>query len=220
MPWVTGSSLFLLPSQAAFKKPKSPRPEEDGGSGTSLPAPLPSPRPSPLLTPPAPAYVAPVKNVKSSYDYCSGDAYYSSEDEAPLEESDSDDGAFTGKRFSSADMAKRKKRSKKKKKKKPSRAVTEKEKEKQTRREERERKRREKAQAESILIPLVESEGEEEKGDPAVRAPRAKGAGRRRRGSMMTCKTHVDLTIMRVAGSATSAMRKPQIFKRVRNDEA
>jgi predicted membrane chloride channel (bestrophin family) len=39
-------------------------------------------------------------------------------------------------------------------------------------------------------------------------------------GSMMTYKTDVRATIMRVAGSATSAMRKPQTTKRVRNDEA
>jgi COP9 signalosome complex subunit 4 len=39
-------------------------------------------------------------------------------------------------------------------------------------------------------------------------------------GSMMTYKTTASATIMRVAGSATSAMRKPQIDKRVRNDEA
>jgi hypothetical protein len=39
-------------------------------------------------------------------------------------------------------------------------------------------------------------------------------------GSMMTYKTPCRVTIMRVAGSATSAMRKPQIAKRVRNDEA
>jgi hypothetical protein len=46
------------------------------------------------------------------------------------------------------------------------------------------------------------------------------GAGRGGRGSMMTYKTVGTHTIMRVAGSATSAMRKPQIVKRVRNDEA
>jgi hypothetical protein len=39
-------------------------------------------------------------------------------------------------------------------------------------------------------------------------------------GSMMTYKTELLETIMRVAGSATSAMRKPQSRKRVRNDEA
>jgi hypothetical protein len=39
-------------------------------------------------------------------------------------------------------------------------------------------------------------------------------------GSMMTYKKVMVVTIMRVAGSATSAMRKPQIRKRVRNDEA
>jgi hypothetical protein len=39
-------------------------------------------------------------------------------------------------------------------------------------------------------------------------------------GSMMTYKTAAGITIMRVAGSATSAMRKPQTPKRVRNDEA
>jgi transcription-repair coupling factor (superfamily II helicase) len=44
----------------------------------------------------------------------------------------------------------------------------------------------------------------------------ASGA-RSRRGSMMTYKTAVHVTIMRVAGSATSAMRKPQMTKRVRN---
>jgi hypothetical protein len=38
-------------------------------------------------------------------------------------------------------------------------------------------------------------------------------------GSMMTYKTSTITTIMRVAGSATSAMRKPQSLKRVRNDE-
>jgi short-subunit dehydrogenase len=48
----------------------------------------------------------------------------------------------------------------------------------------------------------------------------ASGASTRRRGSMMTYKTPGDGTIMRVAGSATSAMRKPQRRKRVRNDEA
>jgi hypothetical protein len=51
-----------------------------------------------------------------------------------------------------------------------------------------------------------------------VRAQR--GGGRRRGGSMMTYKTPWPYTIMRVAGSATSAMRKPQNNKRVRNDEA
>jgi hypothetical protein len=51
---------------------------------------------------------------------------------------------------------------------------------------------------------------------------RARGRARRaeRGGSMMTYKTRRGQTIMRVAGSATSAMRKPQIVKRVRNDEA
>jgi superfamily II DNA/RNA helicase len=44
--------------------------------------------------------------------------------------------------------------------------------------------------------------------------------GGRRRSSMMTYKNSCALTIMRVAGSATSAMRKPQTDKRVRNDEA
>jgi hypothetical protein len=39
-------------------------------------------------------------------------------------------------------------------------------------------------------------------------------------GSMMTYKTCRRYTMMRVAGSATSAMRKPQKLKRVRNDEA
>jgi IMP and pyridine-specific 5'-nucleotidase len=39
-------------------------------------------------------------------------------------------------------------------------------------------------------------------------------------GSMMTYKTCRRPTIMRVAGSATSAMRKPQTGERVRNDEA
>jgi hypothetical protein len=47
---------------------------------------------------------------------------------------------------------------------------------------------------------------------------------RRRRAAaqvrMMTYKTPLSRTIMRVAGSATSAMRKPQNVKRVRNDEA
>jgi post-segregation antitoxin (ccd killing protein) len=43
--------------------------------------------------------------------------------------------------------------------------------------------------------------------------------GRKRRGSMMN-KTAPHRTIMRVAGSATSAMRKPQTHKRVRNDDA
>jgi hypothetical protein len=38
-------------------------------------------------------------------------------------------------------------------------------------------------------------------------------------GSMMTYKTYRNSTIMRVAGSATSAMRKPQNDKRVRNDD-
>jgi cation transport ATPase len=50
------------------------------------------------------------------------------------------------------------------------------------------------------------------------REARAKPA--QRRGSMMTYKTRLAYTIMRVAGSATSAMRKPQNEKRVRNDEA
>jgi hypothetical protein len=48
----------------------------------------------------------------------------------------------------------------------------------------------------------------------------ARAKQRTRRGSMMTYKTRIGLTIMRVAGSATSAMRKPQTRKRVRNDEA
>jgi uncharacterized membrane protein YheB (UPF0754 family) len=52
-----------------------------------------------------------------------------------------------------------------------------------------------------------------------VRPERSGGAGRSR-GSMMTYKTRGCSTIMRVAGSATSAMRKPQNGKRVRNDEA
>jgi cullin-4 len=53
------------------------------------------------------------------------------------------------------------------------------------------------------------------------RCVRASGAGTKSRGgSMMTYKTTSPLTIMRVAGSATSDMRKPQILKRVRNDEA
>jgi hypothetical protein len=46
------------------------------------------------------------------------------------------------------------------------------------------------------------------------------GGGGKRRALMMTYKTHVPMTIMRVAGSATSAMRKPQRSKRMRNDEA
>jgi hypothetical protein len=50
--------------------------------------------------------------------------------------------------------------------------------------------------------------------------PRRERSAERRRGSMMTYKTVEPLTIMRVAGSATSAMRKPQRGKRVRNDEA
>ena len=49
---------------------------------------------------------------------------------------------------------------------------------------------------------------------------RGGGGAKERTGSMMTYKTQDPITIMRVAGSATSAMRKPQIFKRVRNDEA
>jgi hypothetical protein len=49
---------------------------------------------------------------------------------------------------------------------------------------------------------------------------RASGAAYQGGGSMMTYKTPGLVTIMRVAGSATSAMRKPQIGKRVRNDEA
>jgi hypothetical protein len=53
-----------------------------------------------------------------------------------------------------------------------------------------------------------------------VRAVARGGGKRRREGSMMTYKTVMCLTIMRVAGSATSAMRKPQTSKRVRNDEA
>jgi hypothetical protein len=48
----------------------------------------------------------------------------------------------------------------------------------------------------------------------------AGGERMRRRGSMMTYITSRLSTIMRVAGSATSAMRKPQSTKRVRNDEA
>jgi large subunit ribosomal protein L4e len=52
-----------------------------------------------------------------------------------------------------------------------------------------------------------------------VSASEAGGAGRSR-GSMMTYKTRWCRTIMRVAGSATSAMRKPQSRKRVRNVEA
>jgi hypothetical protein len=48
-----------------------------------------------------------------------------------------------------------------------------------------------------------------------------RGGGKEgRAGSMMTYKTCGTPTIMRVAGSATSAMRKPQNDKRVRNDEA
>jgi hypothetical protein len=47
-----------------------------------------------------------------------------------------------------------------------------------------------------------------------------RSGGQERRGSMMTYKTYTNSTIMRVAGSATSAMRKPQTDKRVRNDEA
>jgi hypothetical protein len=54
----------------------------------------------------------------------------------------------------------------------------------------------------------------------SVSLARATGCARRRRGSMMTYKMSISMTIMRVAGSATSAMRKPQIGKRVRNDEA
>jgi serine/threonine-protein kinase OSR1/STK39 len=49
---------------------------------------------------------------------------------------------------------------------------------------------------------------------------RAGGGGEEERGSMMTYKNPWSPTIMRVAGSATSAMRKPQSEKRVRNDEA
>jgi fructose-bisphosphate aldolase class II len=48
----------------------------------------------------------------------------------------------------------------------------------------------------------------------------ASGAAYQGGGSMMTYKTNTETTIMRVAGSATSAMRKPQRSKRVRNDEA
>jgi hypothetical protein len=51
-------------------------------------------------------------------------------------------------------------------------------------------------------------------------AERASEAAYQGGGSMMTYKTGTGHTIMRVAGSATSAMRKPQSLKRVRNDEA
>ena len=51
-------------------------------------------------------------------------------------------------------------------------------------------------------------------------SPSASEAAYQGGGSMMTYKTCRLATIMRVAGSATSAMRKPQIHKRVRNDEA
>jgi hypothetical protein len=57
-------------------------------------------------------------------------------------------------------------------------------------------------------------------GEFNVSLGRGGASGKRRRGSMMTYKTGRCPTIMRVAGSATSAMRKPQIVKRVRNDEA
>jgi magnesium-transporting ATPase (P-type) len=56
-------------------------------------------------------------------------------------------------------------------------------------------------------------------GKKKVRA-RASGAVYQGGGSMMTYKTPRAHTIMRVAGSATSAMRKPQKHKRVRNDKA
>jgi (E)-4-hydroxy-3-methylbut-2-enyl-diphosphate synthase len=49
---------------------------------------------------------------------------------------------------------------------------------------------------------------------------RASGAAYQGGGSMMTYKKSSAGTIMRVAGSATSAMRKPQSLNRVRNDEA
>jgi hypothetical protein len=48
------------------------------------------------------------------------------------------------------------------------------------------------------------------------RAGRASGQHTRVVGSMMTYKTWRRSTIMRVAGSATSAMRKPQNLRRVR----
>jgi hypothetical protein len=54
----------------------------------------------------------------------------------------------------------------------------------------------------------------------SVSTSASEASTKRRRGSMMTYKTLCSFTIMRVAGSATSAMRKPQILKRVRNDEA
>jgi fatty acid desaturase (delta-4 desaturase) len=51
-------------------------------------------------------------------------------------------------------------------------------------------------------------------------SPSASEAAYQGGGSMMTYKTSCPVTIMRVAGSATSALRKPQNVKRVRNDEA
>jgi hypothetical protein len=56
--------------------------------------------------------------------------------------------------------------------------------------------------------------------NPQVRPSEARAERAQRGGSMMTYKKQLIFTIMRVAGSATSAMRKPQIVKRVRNDEA
>jgi Fanconi anemia group D2 protein len=66
-------------------------------------------------------------------------------------------------------------------------------------------------------------ESELAKGENAlkkVRGGASEASAKEEWGSMMTYKTDSLDTIMRVAGSATSAMRKPQRTKRVRNDEA
>jgi hypothetical protein len=68
--------------------------------------------------------------------------------------------------------------------------------------------------------PLVLWVSPAEGGECIVRPSEARAKQHTMRGSMMTYKTPTTSTIMRVAGSATSAMRKPQTPKRVRNDEA
>jgi hypothetical protein len=77
-------------------------------------------------------------------------------------------------------------------------------------------------QLEAELSIFHNSVGDDRNGDHlTISCVLASGArGQMRGGSMMTYKTCCAYTIMRVAGSATSAMRKPQIRKRVRNDEA
>jgi hypothetical protein len=77
------------------------------------------------------------------------------------------------------------------------------------------------ATALEVLFEGSDGDGRGEREAVAVRYEQVhEEASTKRRGSMMTYKTNMALTIMRVAGSATSAMRKPQTSKRVRNDEA